>query len=60
MTDDVDFVALVNAAGDLVPMLLDLDVDPDEYRLAEVLIEYFCTHHGIHRHAKGDRLQGVI
>jgi hypothetical protein len=34
--DDVDLVDLVNSAGDLEALLLDLEADPDEYRLAEV------------------------
>ena len=58
--DDVDFVDLVNSAGDLEALLLDVEADPDEYRLAEVAVEYFCTRYGIQRHGKGDRLNSLI
>jgi hypothetical protein len=58
--DEVDFVDLVNAAGDLEPLLLDPDTDPDEHRLAEVAVENFCTRYGIQRHAKGDRLKSLV
>jgi hypothetical protein len=58
--DEVDFVDLVNSAGDLEALLLDVEADPDGYRLAEVAVEYFCTHYGIQRHGKGDRLKSLI
>ena len=58
--DDVDLVDLVNSAGDLEALLLDVEADPDEYRLAEVAVEYFCTRYGIQRHGKGDRLKSLI
>lgn len=59
LDDDVDFVDLVNSAGDLEALLLDVEADPDEYRLAEVAVEYFCTRYGIQRHGKGDRLTSL-
>ena len=53
---DVDLVALVNRSDEIEPWLLDDQLDPDEYRLAEVLMEYLCDRYGTQRRGKGDRI----
>lgn len=57
--DEVDLIDMVNRADDLIDTLLDLDGDPDDYRLAEVLIEFLCRRYGVERHADGDRVTSV-
>ena len=57
--EEVDLVDLVNRADDVIGTLLDLVADPDEYRLAEVLIEHLCRRYGVERHADGDRIASV-
>jgi transposase len=58
--DELDFVDLANTATDFDGQLLDTDIDPDQYRLAEIAVEYYCKHYGIQRHGKGDRLSSII
>lgn len=57
LTDaEVDLVALVNRARDITTWLLDDSASPNDYRLAEVLLEHVCHRYGIQRIAKGDRV----
>ena len=49
----------MDRAPEVIDTLLDLDEDPDQYRLAEVLIEHVCSRYGIGRHADGDRVTSV-
>ena len=56
---EVDLVALVNQAPQIAAWLLDDDADPDDYRLAEVLVEYLCHRFGIQRRGKGDRFKDL-
>lgn len=61
LTDaDIHLVDLVNSAADLHDRLLPDAADPDEYRLAEVMVEFLCTRYGVQRHGKGDRLKSVV
>src|SRR5262249_36905547 len=53
---DVDLVTLVNQAAQIGPWLLDDTADPDDHRLAEVLLEYLCHRYGVQRRGKGDRI----
>lgn len=57
--DEIDLVALVNRAREVNPWLLSDDVDPDDYRLAEVLVEHLCHRYGIQRRGKGDRFKNL-
>jgi hypothetical protein len=57
--DEIDLVDLVNRAREIEPWLLDDTVDPDDHRLAEVLVEYLCHRYGIQRRGKGDRITNL-
>jgi hypothetical protein len=57
--DDVNLVDLVNQASAISPWLLDDDADPDQYRLAEVLLDHLCHKYGTQRRGKGDRLKNL-
>lgn len=60
LTDaEIDLVDLVNDAEQVIESLLDLDADPDDYRLAEILVEHLCRRYGVERHADGDRITNV-
>lgn len=56
---DVDLVDLVNRCHEIEPYLIDDDIDPDDFRLAEVLVEYLCHRYGVQRRGKGDRLTNL-
>lgn len=57
--EGVDLVAVVNRAREVYPWLVSDDVDPDDYRLAEVLLEHLSHRYGIQRRGKGDRFKNV-
>lgn len=56
---DVDLIALVNRSETIGAWLLDENVDPDEYRLPEVLMEYLCHRYGEQRRGNGDRIRNL-
>lgn len=58
--EEVDLIALVNSADEHIMSLLDLDADPDEYRLTEVLIEHLLHRYGVERRANGDRVTSIV
>lgn len=60
LTDaEVDLVELVNRARQVKQWLLDASADPDDHRLAEVLLEHLCHRYGIQRRGKGDRITNL-
>ncbi|QGN58094.1 tyrosine-type recombinase/integrase [Nostocoides sp. HKS02] len=56
---ECNLVELLNTFEQLTAPLLDPNVDPDQYRLAEVALEHLTSHHGTNRQAKGDRVKSV-
>lgn len=58
-TVDHDLMALINHAGDLFDFIIDREQDPDETRLAEVMVERLCDRHGIDMIAEGQRVSDL-
>jgi integrase len=56
---ETDLVALVNDAQRIYDTLLDDEVDPNDYQLAEILLELLVYAYGIERRANGDRVIDV-
>ncbi|QWC84461.1 hypothetical protein KLP28_12925 [Nocardioidaceae bacterium] len=56
-----DLVVLVNQANDDADLVDNLfaDIDPDDFRLAEILLEELLRRYGVHRKANGDRIRDV-
>lgn len=56
---ECNLVELLNNLEQLTTPLLDPNVDPDQYRLAQVALEHVTSHHGTNRQAEGDRVKSV-